>query len=210
MTSDSHTIEGQAKAACDDGNYERAATILLSHYGPELLSFLIARARSEHEGQDAFSVTCEDLWRGLPGFQWRSSARTWAYAVARNAAHRIHSAPAPRHLGRHEGEQSAGLSDLVAQVRSSTAAFRKTKTKDQFRALRERLEPDDQLLLILRVDRELGFAEVAQIMLGDEQGGDDARITREAARLRKRFERLKMELKRLAREAGLLDEDSPE
>jgi hypothetical protein len=45
-------------------------------------------------------------------------------------------------------------------------------------------------------------------MVGDAQADDEATITREAARLRKRFERVKEELKRLALESGLLPSDA--
>ena len=203
---DADPIEHEARNACERGEYEQAASLLLTRYGDELLAFLIARLRSQSDGHEAFSMASEDLWLGLPGFQWRCSARTWAYTLARNAASRLARAPHRRVEHGASLERSTVLSQLVGRLRSSTATYRRTETKDRFRALRDQLEPEDQTLLILRVDRELSHGEVAQVMLGDVQADDEAAILREAARLRKRFERVKEELKRLAVEAGLLPE----
>ena len=201
-------LEQHARAACESGDHERAATLLLSHYGDELLAFLIARLRSDVEGSEAFSLLCEDLWLGLSGFQWRCSARAWAYALARNAAHRHARAPHQRRARKLTLEHNVPLSQLVAEVRSRTELHRRTETKDRFRELRERLEPDDQMLLILRIDRELSWRDLAQVMLGDDQAIDDDKIHRESSRLRKRFERVKDDIKRMAVEEGLLADPS--
>jgi RNA polymerase sigma-70 factor (ECF subfamily) len=103
---------------------------------------------------------------------------------------------------------------MAAQARTTTAAFRRTSTKDRVRALRDRLEPDDQLLLVLRVDRGMEFREIAAVLADGEEGSTSARsasaepgeaqLDREAARLRKRFERVKERLRELAHEAGLI------
>ena len=145
---DRERVEQEAKAACDQRDYEHAATVLLEHYGDELLSFLIARLRSEADGHEAFSLLAEDLWLGLPGFQWRSSARTWAYALARNAASRHARAPHRRGERNLTLSRHARLSQIVDGVRSRTQVHRRTETKDRLRALRERLDRDDQMLLV--------------------------------------------------------------
>jgi RNA polymerase sigma-70 factor (ECF subfamily) len=66
------------------------------------------------------------------------------------------------------------------------------------RRLRETLDPDDQTLLSLRLDRELEWEELAVVL-----SGEGTPVT--AVALRKRFERLKDRLGRLAREEGLLE-----
>ena len=56
-------------------------------------------------------------------------------------------------------------------------------------------------LLLLRVDRQLSWTEIASI----QQASSDAEtIKREAARCRKQFERTKEKLRTLAEAAGLL------
>lgn len=210
MTMTREQLEAEVKAACEAGDFERAATCVLEGYGDELLAFLAARLRSDADAEEAFSLFAEDLWRGLPNFAWRSAVRTWVYTLARNAANR-HARSPHRRAGRNLTlSRHAGLSALVDRVRSRTQVHMRTDVKSRVRALRERLEPDDQMLLILRVDRAMAWRDLAHVMLGDAQAADatdaidDDAITREAARLRKRFERIKTELKRMAQEEGLL------
>ena len=50
--------------------------------------------------------------------------------------------------------------------------------------------------LVLRVDRGLPWADIAQVMLGEDAGADE--LTRCSAQLRKRFERLKIRLREVA------------
>jgi RNA polymerase sigma-70 factor (ECF subfamily) len=68
----------------------------------------------------------------------------------------------------------------------------RTDVKQGVAKLRERLDPDDQTLLILRVDRDLSWREVADVMgLGEPA-------------LRKRFERIKTRLREMAREEKIV------
>lgn len=195
-------VEAEVKAACEAKELDRAATVAIEHFGEELLSFLIARLRNYEDGQEAFSMFIEDLWVGLPGFQFRSSFRTWAYTLARNAANRYASAPARRRERNLTFTKHASISRMVERARSATSSHRRTEVRDRVRELRERLDPDDQTLLILRVDRDMAFRDIAEVMSGPGTTSDA--LTREAARLRKRFERVREELKRIAKAEGLI------
>jgi hypothetical protein len=62
------------------------------------------------------------------------------------------------------------------------------------------------MLLQLHIDRNLPWAEIAMVMLGDTSAADHEEIARESARLRKRFERVKAELRELAKAEGLISE----
>ena len=75
MADSREPIEACIRAACDEGDYDAATTISVQAYGPEILGFLVARLRDESRGSEVFSLFCSDLWRGLPGFQWRCTAR---------------------------------------------------------------------------------------------------------------------------------------
>jgi RNA polymerase sigma-70 factor (ECF subfamily) len=206
--SDRPSHEAEIKAACDAGDHERAVTLLLQIYGDELLSFLIARLRDRSHGEEAFSLLAEDLWLGLPKFEFRSSVRTWGYVVARHVAARYARAPGRRKDRHLTLSGNVQLSQLVEQARTRTEAHRRTEVKNQMRALREKLDPDDQMLLTLRVDRQMDWRDLAIVMSAGEDPADarlnEEELHRESARLRKRFERVKEELKRLAKESGLL------
>jgi RNA polymerase sigma-70 factor (ECF subfamily) len=167
------------------GDLSAAATTAVQGYGSEILGYLMAVARTEADAREVFAQFCEDLWRGLAGFRGEAALRTWAYKLAWHALQR-HARDPYRKRGRRlettEGER------LARSVHSSTV-----RQSEAIRRLRESLEPAEQTLLVLRVDRELGWDEVAGVMGVKE------------VVLRKRFERLKEKLKNLALAAGLLD-----
>jgi RNA polymerase sigma-70 factor, ECF subfamily len=186
-------------------DYQRAATLALDSYGPQVLSFLVAQLRSVPEAEEAFSLFAEDLWKGLPSFAFRCSVRGWLYALARHAAARHARGPQRKALRHVPLSHEAVLGGLVQHLRSTTHGYQRTEVKDEFRALREQLPHDDQALLILHVDKALAWREIAIVMNDSADMPDDALLDREAARLRKRFERVKAELKLLAIKAGLLE-----
>ena len=179
----------------DGAAFEAAATAIVRGYGPEIFGYLIALARDEDRAHDVFSQFCEDLWRGLSGFRRDSSARTWVYKLAWHAWLRLQRDAFRR---RAQPIVSAQTSRLAAEVRSTTPLHLRTEVKDAVARLRERLSPDEQSLLILRVDRALTWSEIASVMSTADEEVD-------AQTLAKRFERVKAKLGRMAEEAGLLD-----
>ena len=96
------------------------------------------------------------------------------------------------------------IGEVAGAVRTRTLPHLRTEIKDQFAELRASLDPDDQALLILRVNRELSWKEIAVIM-GDAEPDDDAALRSGAARLRQRFQGLKTRIRLRAKREGLLD-----
>jgi len=194
--------ERQIRTFLEVRELEAAATLALRTYGPELYRFLASQVVSEADTAEVFSQVAEDLWRGLPRFGWRCSLRTWLYLLARHAAHRFRASPWNR--GGRTGDSR--LDEHVAEVRGRTEPWLRTDVKDRLRRLRDALDPEDRLILVLRLDRRLPWEEVATVTLGQEAPGAEA-LRRESARLRKRFQDLKEELRVRARRAGLLEAD---
>jgi RNA polymerase sigma-70 factor, ECF subfamily len=197
-------VEVEIRRAFDDAEYERAATLIVAQYGPEILGFLTAWVNDQELAAEVFSIFTEDLWVGLRDFKWQCTVRGWAYTLARNAARRHHKHESRRH--RH----FVPLRDSVASVlegqrRSSTASYLKTAVRERMRVLRQRLPTDDQSLLILRVHRKLPWRELAIILSHDGLYTSQAELEREAARLRKRFQLATSRLREWARADGLLE-----
>jgi RNA polymerase sigma-70 factor (ECF subfamily) len=87
---------------------------------------------------------------------------------------------------------------LVAErLRMSSLRSDPLAAADRLAKLRESLKPDEQTLLILRVDKGLSWKEIAQILAEDTPPDVGA--------LRKRFERLKERLVRMAEKEGLIE-----
>jgi len=198
------SVEPELAALVRERAFDRVATQALDQYGAELYGFLVSLVGNEPDAAEVFAQVSEDFWRGIPSFACRCSMRTWLYVLARNAAARFRRSPWNR-SARHTGD--ARLDDFVASARSRTQPWMRTDVKDRFRALRESLDPDDRALLILRVDRALPWQDIARVMLGDEVVGEEAQ-EREVVRLTKRFQLLKEDLRRRAKEAGLIEAES--
>ena len=67
---------------------------------------------------------------------------------------------------------------------------------DRLREIRQTLPPEDQMLLVLRIERELDWKDLCRVMNPEAELGDDE-LTRESARLRKRFQGVKERLRQL-------------
>ncbi len=180
------------------GDHNAAVTAAIEAYGDEVFSFLVARHRNDDVASDVFSQTTFDLTKSLPAFQWRCSVRTWFYRLARSAAVRYAKSPQNRADRR---EPLSSVSELVHQVRSRTQLHLRTDVKDTVRKLREQLDDNEQQLLMLRIDRNLGWTEIAEIVEDDD---DPKVIERASARLRQQFATLKVRLRELAAAEGLL------
>ncbi len=197
-------VEAELAQLIAERAFDRAATRALEAYGDEVYGFLVNHLGGESDAAEVFAQMGEDLWKGLPKFGARCSVRTWLYVLARHAASRFRRSPWA-HRARRTGDSK--LDDAIARPRTGTRPWQRTDVKDRFAALRETLDPDDRALLVLRVDRGMPWGDIARVTL-DEGEPDDKTLKRETDRLAKRFQLLKEELKRKAKEMGILGGES--
>lgn len=177
------------------GNLTGATELALKAYGREIYGFLCTLERDDDLAADAFSQLAEDVWRGLSGFAWQCPLRTWMYTLARNASHRLH-----RGVKRIQVPLSQAP-ELAQLTRTQTQSFLRTDAKDKFARIRAMLPPEDEALLVLRVDKNLEWNDLARVLSG---ASTEADLKRESARLRKRFQLLKEKLVELGRQEGLV------
>ncbi len=199
-------LERTLRARLSGGDRDGAATLVIEAYGSEIYSFLVAVHRSETDADEVFALFAEAFWQALPTFAGNSTFRTFAYAIARRLSYRYRR-DSNRKKKRLHALESSAMSLLVHEVRTRTAVFLRTETRSRLVALRASLPQEDQELLMLRVDRDLTWDALADVLRGD----DEAPLTlearkKEAARLRKRFQLIKERLKEMARREGLLSE----
>ncbi|HWB73742.1 MAG TPA: sigma-70 family RNA polymerase sigma factor [Nannocystaceae bacterium] len=189
-------LDTRVRAALDRGDTTAAATLLVDELGSELLGYLWLAARSWGDGDELFSRLCERLWRGLPRFRFECPVRTWTYVIARNLV-RTESVRTRKREDVVALAEVPELIERVAAVRTSTLANTTADALARLEALRTALDEHDRTLLILRVDRRMSWRDIAEVLAdGDE---DREKV---AARLRKRFERVKDRLReQLVREA---------
>lgn len=193
-------VEASVRELVDAGDLDGAASLAITHYGPELHGFLCALARDPDLAAEAFAAASEHLWRGLPKFRWEASLRTWAYQLSRNALHQLRRDP------RRRPERNLPLSvaaSIAAVPRSTTAPYQRSGVMEGLRELIDSLEPDDQEILILRLDRRMSWKDIARATAAEDEPATT--VDQRAAALRKRYERTKTLLKKLALERGLLE-----
>jgi RNA polymerase sigma-70 factor (ECF subfamily) len=195
--------ESSIRSLFDAGDLRGAATATIELYGPEVLRFLRVRLRESDHADEAFCRFCEQMWTSLPDFRWRSTLRTWLFALARHTASR--QANVSKRISKHEGlRDSKAFDEACDRVRTETATFQRTETKHRVRELRDRLDEDQQTLLVLRVERGLSWRELAVVMGEVSDDASEPELTRASARVRTRFQVAKRRLRELAIEAGLL------
>lgn len=194
--------EAPIRAAWEAQDLTHAFKLALAAYRNEIETFLTARLRSPDAAIEVYAMFTEDLWRALPSFGWRCNIRSFAYTLARNAACRYARQPDRR------AERNIRLSSVASQVvqesPTDTAPYRRTDVKTRIRALRDSLSEEDRTLLLLYIDRNLSWREIAIVMHEEGERAPEAALEREAARLRKRFERVKSSLRVLALRDGLI------
>ncbi len=183
-------IREQASA----GQLDAAVTAAVRLYGPEIYGFLLALAKDDGDASDAFSDFSERLWKTMSRFGWQCSLRAWCYRLARNALTDVRR-------GKRRGRVPlSAASELAEKVRTETAQFLRTEAKTELQRIRATLSPEDQELLVLRVDREMSWEDLARVFMGDDDDNDATAIERESARLRKRFQIVKERVRTLMKE----------
>jgi RNA polymerase sigma-70 factor (ECF subfamily) len=182
------SVDAEIKAHCQRGELDEAAHKAIRHYGPGVLGWLLGICPSGAIAEDIFQNFCFDLWSGLLSFRWESSLYTWSYRVAWNSFYRFQQGERRHQHGR--------LSDICSQwaVEASSihSKLQRQQTQTRLVELRQQLPEDLQSVLILRLDREFSFAEIAHVL---DLSEDNAR---------QKFQRAKNKLKDMAQREGLL------
>lgn len=184
------------------GQPAEAATLALRALGPQILGYLSGVMGSDADADDVFAATSERVWRSLAKFEWRCSLRTWFYTVAHREISRFRER-AKRHVdGRVPISELASVLDAVRSSRSSVLG---SERQQKLAKLRAELPEQDRALLVLRVDRDLSWEEIA-LVVAEGEGADawsEEDTKREAARLRKRFQIVRERLAVRVREEKL-------
>jgi RNA polymerase sigma-70 factor (ECF subfamily) len=184
-------IDDLVRKLVSSGDADSAATAAVEALGPAILGYLRTLHGDEDDAEDVFQQWAEDLWRGVAGFRGECALRAWAYRLAWHASARFRR---ERWRQRRTRLPTSAASRLAASVARSTPLGRRD---ERLEILGKDLAPEDRTLLLLRLDLEMSWEEIAAIL-----AQDGAETT--PAALRKRFQRLKERLGEIAREKGLL------
>jgi RNA polymerase sigma-70 factor (TIGR02960 family) len=173
--------EDQLLADARQGS-EEAFELLVGPHRREILAHCYRMLGSIQDAEDAIQESVLGAWRGLAGFDGRSSLRTWLYTVATNACLRLSSRRPRRMLSFDHGPARSDTRDLGEPVPGpvwlepwpddlpsddpdpESAYLRRESVELAFVAALQHLPGTQRTVLILR--EVLGFtaAEVAGIL----------------------------------------------
>src|SRR5262245_37368308 len=170
--------EAELRGLIDRGETDRATELTIRTYGPELIGWLSSMFPVEADAHDAFSRMSEELWRSFQRFDGRCSVRTWCYMLARYAASYVRARP--RNQREVLVSQLPSLVGAVAHVWGTTRRG-EHHVENVYAEIRGQLDDTEQTLLVLRVDRNLAWRDIAIVLLGEDADADA--ISRKAATL---------------------------
>jgi len=186
--------EERIAAALAQADLDRAATEAIRGYGPEILRYALSLCRDPADAGDVFAEFAARLWKALPAARSATTVRALAYRIVRNAAADLHS----DRYRRRRATLSSGLVSRLAQSVHTSSKAALERDAERLARIRALFTPEEETLLLLRIDRGLSWEEIADA-LAAEAGAPNA------VALRKRFERLKAKIARKARKQGLLE-----
>jgi RNA polymerase sigma-70 factor (ECF subfamily) len=103
--------EADQVAAARRGD-EAAFEALVAAYRNPLHAYCYRMLGSVHDADDALQETLLAAWRGLPGFEGRSSLRSWLYRIATHACLRLAATRRRRALAPGYGPARTDVNDL--------------------------------------------------------------------------------------------------
>jgi RNA polymerase sigma-70 factor (ECF subfamily) len=180
-------LDEEVRKLVDAGREREAANLLLKRLSPELGPFLHRLLGNDGLADEALSATGERLWRALGKFRWECSLRSWSYIVARREANRCRA----RHRVVVDRQTSLSSAGEIPAPRATPQHGLSTTRRDILEELRANLSDEDRDLLVLRVERDLAWNEIAAAFL-EEDTRDESAIRREAARLRQRYRSIRV------------------
>lgn len=186
----SESLDERVRALLAAGDTAGATTIVLRELGPELFGFLTG-VLGDSDADEVFSALSVRLWRSLSGFQGRCTLRTWVYVLARHELGRFRKG-ARRYADARV--PISALEDVLAAARNTTRSTLATEKRVKLTSFRDELPVEDRTLLILRVDRNLAWDDIALAFADNPEAFSDEERKRESARLRKRFQLVKQRL----------------
>jgi len=158
--------------------------VLLSRYAAEVRSFLRSRTSSRYSMEEVYSAFSEDVWKGLPQLRSDGHVRSWIYVIARHALSR-HVKLKRRWRNRHT---FSGVDTAHADLRQSYAT--REGNQSQLAPLLSDLSEADRMLLERRLVQAMAWRDIALESARAAGNTSEAFVTRESARLRKRYQLL--------------------
>lgn len=197
----SSDVERTIRRLCDEGRDAEAVTLALRTYGAELRALLATLLEDEEEVREAYAVFGEQLWISHGRFQWRSSYRSWAYVIAKRVA--LRTWQRRRVARRRTANGGVEPDELAYRPDTEPPSLAQGPRGRAVVARCEALSAEERQIVRLRLEYGLSWRNIALTMMPPEEATSDAAVARGAARYRKRFERIRAQLRAVMVSRGL-------
>lgn len=169
--------EPELVAAAQHGDTDAFEHLVEIHRRP-LHAHCYRMLGSLQDAEDALQETLLAAWRGLSGFEGRSSLRSWLYRIATNACLRLAERRPQRHLSSERSPAWSDVHDLgeyaeeplwlepyPSDASDPAATYQQRENVElAFVAALQNLPPNQRAVLILREVLEFSAAEVAEAL----------------------------------------------
>jgi RNA polymerase sigma-70 factor (ECF subfamily) len=140
---------------------------LVERQGPVVESHCRRMLGTPHDAEDAVQETLLRAWRGLPGYEGRSSLHTWIHRIATNVCIDV-IAERPKHAVPIDHGPAADHNpspEIADDAAEPAALYEQREALEQaFTAALEHLPPRQRTVLILRDGLGFSAKEVAPIL----------------------------------------------
>lgn len=176
--------EAVARRAIDERDYEGALEWLMRSYGTALYRYCRHQLGEEDLADEVHQTTFVQAFDALPGFQGRSSLRTWLFGIAR---HRCLDAAKIRRRRDHRFPLTENLPESPSPA---PGPEEKLRGRRRIRALQEclaTLAPRVRDSILLRFQQGLSYVEMGRLG-GERPPTLQARVVRALPALRRCLE----------------------
>ncbi len=175
----------------------KAFHLLVDRYAPKLYQLALVMAGNYTDSQDLVQETLLGAYEGLPGFEARSSVKTWLTGIMiRQASLQRRRGSRSRQMGSLDHPNAGEPADIRRGPAGSETA--RSDAKLDLMTLMARLSDEHREVLALRELQGLSYEEIAQ-MTGQPRGTVESRLFRARQALK---ELARQEMLRNASHAG--------
>jgi RNA polymerase sigma-70 factor, ECF subfamily len=184
------------------GDVGAGVTGVLRLYGAEIYGFVVALLEDDAASHEVYARVVVQVTTRLSSCPERFGLRTWLYLLARRelAGHRARASSPPE-----RPEETSVLTPVLVPPLQESSPFRQTSFCGTISMFRKHLTPDEQEVLILRVDRRLSWTAIALTGLGEHANkSSTSELAEERRRVRRKFVEVRQKLTRIAASHGIL------
>ena len=136
-----------------------AFDVIVRRYGPHLYRFARRLLASESDVDDIVQETCVAAWRQLPGFQRRSSTKTWLFAICSRKISDVH-----RKVGSCAADVDGLRDEVDTRLRDPSEEVCGTAFLDALEAELDRLPLRQRAAWVLREVEGMTYPQIAVVL----------------------------------------------